>query len=138
MAAPWRALERMVDDLVDDQWGEDVEIHPWTGAGIEDSGGPDASRRAIVTIGILVMPGAAAVGEGGTVSTGMASAPLGASTWLSISTHNLKGIALNDLQEGDRVYFPDRDEWYMIDHPLPSVTARPQVYLNRLERGSME
>ena len=127
-----------MDDIVDDQWGEPVELHPWSGSGIEEGGGPDPTRRAIVTIGILVMPGAAATGEGGAVSTGMSSSPLGASTWLSISTHNLKGVALHSLTEGDRVYFPDRDEWYSVDHPLPSVTARPQVYLNRLEIGSME
>lgn len=122
--------------MVDDQWGEPVEIRPWHGADVSGEGEPDPNRPVILTDGILVQPGAAAYGEAGAQSTGMAARPVGLNTWLSISQHKLKGFRLADFEEGDRIYFPDRDEWYSVDHPLPSVTARPQLYLVRLEPGA--
>jgi hypothetical protein len=135
MPAPWRALERLVDDIVDEQWGEPVELHPFTLPDVEGESKPDPTRSIVITTGILVMPGAAATGEAGAQSTGLASTPAQMDTWLSISTHNLRGAALHTWIEGDRVYFPDRDEWYTIDHPMPSVTARPQIYLARIQKG---
>ena len=134
MTAPWRPLERLVDDMVDAQWGEEVEFHPWGGSGIEQGGGPDPEREVIHTIGILVMPGAATTGEG--ASDGGGEAPAMLATWLSISQHNLKGSKLHEWKQEDRVYFPDRNEWYMVDHPLPSVTGRPNIYLHRVQIGS--
>lgn len=130
---PWRALERLVDGIVDDQWGEPVELHPMAGADIDSEAGPDPTRRVVRTVGILVMPGAAAMGEAGTIGTGMASRTVFNDVWLSISERNLLGSLLHTWREEDRVYFPDRDEWYKVENPVPSVTARPQIYLSRLQ-----
>ncbi len=134
MAAPWRALERMVDDMVDDQWAEDVELHPMAGADVDSEANPDATRQVVKTVGILVMPGAAALGEGGTVGSGLTTKTIQNDVWVSFAEHRLKGVPLYTWREDDRVYFPDRDEWYKILYPTPSVTARPQIYLARLQK----
>lgn len=131
-SAPWRALERVMDAIVDDTWAEPVEFHPWGWRGVEDNPEPDPDRAVLKTMGILVMPGAATTGEGAAAG-GMAT-PLTSSTWVSISEDNLKNTDLAYWREDDRVFFPDRDEWFKIDHPLPSATARPNIYLVRLEK----
>ena len=95
---------------------------------------PDPTREIIYTIGILVMPGAAAMGESGTVGSGMATRMVQNDTWLSISEHNLQRSRVWEWKEDDRVYFPDRDEWYRVLYPTPSVTARPQIYLARAQK----
>jgi hypothetical protein len=133
----WRGIERLCDDLVDDYWAEPVEIHPWGPVGIDDDGTADPARPAVVTRGILVMPGAAATGEAGSQATGMNSGPLDLTTWVSLTEYNLKTLKASDLQQGDRVYFPDRDEWYMIDHPIPSKTGRPQIYMSRIQESTL-
>jgi hypothetical protein len=130
---PWRALEVMVDNIVDGQWGEPVELHPMAGADIDSEAGPDPTRPIIRTTGIFVTPGAAAMGEGGTVASGMATRVVQNDTWLSISDHNLKRSRLHEWKEEDRVYFPDRDQWYKVLYPTPSATARPQIYLARVQ-----
>lgn len=133
----WRGPQVMMDGIVDDYWSEPVRIVPWGPVGIDDDGSPDPARPALNTIGILVMPGAAASGEAGTKATGMTSGPVDASTWVSITEYNLLPMKLSDLQQGDRAYFPDRDEWYMIDHPMPSKTGRPQIYMSRIQESTL-
>jgi hypothetical protein len=135
MAAPWRSLQVMADDLVDGQWAEPVEIRPWGPVGMEDDGAPDPNRPPVITTGVLVMPGAATTGEG--AGSGFESGPVSRQTWLSITEHRLLPMKLHELQQGDRIYFPDRDEWYMVDYPVPSKTARPNIYLTRLQTGSI-
>ena len=135
MPAPWRALERRMDAAVDRQFGEPVELHPWTTATATEEGEADPSRKVIITIGILVMPGAAAIGEGGTVSSGLATRVVANDTWVSIQEDNLKGAELHTWREGDRVYFPDRDQWFTVLYPTPSVTARPQIELARMQKA---
>jgi len=44
---------------------------------------------------------------------------------------------VSDLQQGDRVYFPDRNEWYMIDHAVGSKTARPRLYMSRMQEKTL-
>jgi len=85
----------------------------------------------------LVMPGAAASGEAGSGAQGMTATYLDTTTWFSITEYNLLPYKLSDLQQGDRVYFPDRNEWYMIDHPMPSKTGRPQVYVSRIQESTL-
>jgi hypothetical protein len=128
----WRSLERVMDAIVDDTFGEPVELHPWGWRGVEDNPERDPDRPILKTTGILVAPGAAVTGESGT-GGGMAS-PLTGGTWLSLTEEALKTTKLEDWREDDRVFFPDRGEWYKIDHQVPSVTARPNIYLVRLEK----
>jgi hypothetical protein len=132
----WRGPQVMMDSIVDDFWAEPVQIVPWGPVGIDDDGAPDPDRPALATIGVLVMPGAAATGEAGTGGQGIAK-PLDASTWVSITEYNLLPMKLSDLQQGDRVYFPDREEWYMVDHPMPSKTGRPQIYMSRIQESTL-
>lgn len=134
MPAPWRALERYMDAIVDRQFGEPVEMYPWTEGGISDEGGADPHRQPIYIIGILVSPGAAAIGEGGVVSTGMATRVVAYDIWLSVQEDQLAKAKLETWRKGDRVYFPDRDQWYEVAYPTPSVTARPQIELTRMQK----
>jgi hypothetical protein len=134
----WRQIEVMMDDLVDDYWAEPVRIVPWGPVGIDDDGQPDPARKVVNTRGILVMPGAAATGEAGTQATGMTSGQIDIGTWLSITDYNLKSLKLSDIEQGDRVYFEERDEWYMIDHPIPSKTGRPQIYMSRIQENTLQ
>ena len=133
----WRGPQVMMDGMVDDFWSEPVQIVPWGPVGIDDDGSPDPARPAITRRGILVMPGAAATGEAGTRAQGMTASYFDTSTWLSITEYELLPMKLADIQQGDRVYFPDRDEWYMIDHPIPSKTGRPQIYMSRLQESTL-
>lgn len=133
MAAPWRAMEVLLDDMVDDQWGEPVELHPMAGADVDSEASPDPTRKIVTTVGVLFMPGAAATGEAGSMATGLTSKQVQNDVWVSISEHRLKGVDLATWKSEDRVYFPDRDIWYKILYPIPSVTGRPQIYLARLQ-----
>jgi hypothetical protein len=129
----WRGFERLMDRVVDRYFGEPVEMHPMTQATVGTEGEPDLTRKMIEVVGILVMPGAAAMGEGGTVGSGMATRIVSNDTWLSIQEDQLIKAKLETWQEGDRVYFPDRNLWFTVLYPTPSVTARPQINLARMQ-----
>jgi hypothetical protein len=129
----WRGFERLCDRIVDRYFGEPVEMHPWTEATAATEGGPDPTREVIYITGILVMPGAAAVGEGGSVSVGMSTRVVAQDVWLSVQEDQLAKAKLETWREDDRVYFPDRDQWYEVAYPTPSVTARPQIELTRMQ-----
>lgn len=133
MAVIWRGFERMMDRIVDNYFGEPVIMHPWTQATVATEGDPDPTRKMIEITGILVMPGASATGEGGTIGSGMATRVVTNDTWLSIQEDQLVKAKLETWQEGDRVYFPDRNLWFTVLYPTPSVTARPQINLARMQ-----
>jgi len=133
----WRGPQVMMDDLVDDFFAEPMRLVPWGPVGIDDDGAPDPARPELLTRAALVMPGAAASGEAGSGAQGMTATYLDTTTWFSITEYNLLPYKLSDLQQGDRVYFPDRNEWYMIDHPMPSKTGRPQVYVSRIQESTL-
>ena len=130
----WRGYERMMDRVVDRFFGEPVEMHPWTEGGISSEGDADPNREVIYITGILVMPGSAATGEGGSVSIGMSTRVVAYDTWLSVQEDQLVKAKLETWRKGDRVYFPDRDIWYTVLYPTPSVTARPQIELARMQK----
>jgi hypothetical protein len=130
----WRGFEKLADKMVDRQFGEPVEMHPWTTATAASEGEADPSREVIILWGILVMPGAAATGEGGSVSVGMATRVVAYDTWLSVQEDQLAKAKLETWRKGDRVYFPDRDMWFTVLYPTPSVTARPQIELARMQK----
>ena len=129
----WRGFERLMDRVVDRYFGEPVEMRPMLPATVTAEGTPDPNRKIIEVIGILVMPGAAAMGEGGTVGSGMATRVVTNDTWLSIQEDQLVKAKLETWQEGDHVYFPDRNLWFTVLYPTPSVTARPQINLARMQ-----
>ncbi|HEY6613494.1 MAG TPA: hypothetical protein VIZ32_03220 [Vicinamibacterales bacterium] len=133
MDVRWRGFERMMDRIVDGYFGEPVQMFPMLPATVATEGEPDPNRQVIEITGILVMPGAAATGEGGTVGSGMATRVVTNDTWLSIQEDQLIKARLETWVEGDRVYFPDRNLWFTVLYPTPSVTARPQINLARMQ-----
>jgi hypothetical protein len=133
----WRGPQVMMDSIVDDFFAEPMRYVPWGPVGIDDDGQPDPARPPLDTRAALVMPGAAASGEAGSGAQGMTATYLDTTTWFSITEYKLLPYKLSDLQQGDRVYFPDRNEWYMIDHPMPSKTGRPQVYVSRIQESTL-
>jgi len=131
----WRDLERFMDIIVDEFFAEPIELHPWIAADYNDPGHADSARKVVKTIGCYVMPGAKAVGESGTVSSGMAARTVENSVWVSITEDNIGDI--NAWKQHDRVYLPERNAWFSIEKPVPSATGRPQFDLIRLQVGSL-
>jgi hypothetical protein len=129
----WRGFERMMDRIVDNYFGEPVHMYPMLPATVSEEGVPDPLRKVIEIVGILVMPGASVTGEGGTIGSGMSTRIVTNDTWLSVQEDQLVKAKLETWQEGDRVYFPDRNLWFTVLYPTPSVTARPQINLARMQ-----
>src|SRR5437868_1433376 len=132
MAIPrpnWFALAARVDKINDDWFSEPVELHPWTTGGVQSGGGPDPNRSVLVTNGMYMKL------RGSLVSFGQAmggnARTLSQETWLSIAIDNLGG-SIDLWKTNDRVYFPDRGEWWLINYIEPSDTYRPNVHLTRL------
>jgi hypothetical protein len=130
----WRGYERMMDRIVDGYFGEPVEMYPYTKATAATEGEPDSTRSVIKITGVLVSPGASAIGESGVVSAGLNTRVVGMDKWLSVQEDQLEAARLETWQEGDRVYFPDRNEWYTVLYATPSTTARPQIELARMQQ----
>lgn len=125
----WRDLQRQVDRMVDDRWSEPVEFHPWLSARVTGTGQADPARKVVKTRGIPVTPGSQVVGESG---AGGATKQVESEEWVSIQKDYLPDY----LKQHDRVYLPDRDEWYEINYIPPSATYRPNVHLIRLDLGT--
>jgi len=126
----WRTYQHDMDDAVDDVFAEPVELHPWQAPSrYTETGGPDPDREVVTTTGVYVKPGASVSGESGSAGYGR---EVQQDTWVSIVDHKLE-VSLLDWRKADRVYFPERNEWYEITFPGPSATGRPQFYLVRLQ-----
>lgn len=122
-----------MDNIVDNQYAEQVELHPWQGTVDDASGltsGPDPNRAVVYTTAIYVVPGARATGEGGTRAAGLASQVLQSEEWISIVGEKLGDPALWEAH--DRVYLPARKTWHEISTVTPSATDRYNVNLIRL------
>lgn len=129
----WRGLQQWMDALVDQQFDEPVELHPWRGGADDATGttsGPDPERAVLYTTAIYVVPGARATGEGGSRAAGMAIAAVSADEWISITGEKL-GDPGSWLAR-DRVYLPQRNMWHEISHVVPSATDRYNINLIRL------
>ena len=124
-----------MDDLVDRQFGEPVELHPWAEMS-EDSisgegSGPDPARSVISTVGVVVRPGARATGESGTIGAGLATQVVTQEIWVSIQEKYVGQIG--QWHSYDRVRLPERyEQWYTIARIDPSATGRPNFHLIRL------
>jgi hypothetical protein len=95
-------------------------------------GGPDTTRPALTgsnVIGVFTSPGSRLVGEmAGEAMTQMVENEC----WLSVE-QTVLGDDLSYWQSNDRVFMPDRDEWYTINYIGPSSTFRPLIHLSRLQ-----
>lgn len=132
----WKGLEQIVDQLVDGTWAEPVEFYPMSVSGLEDNPAIDPSRTILKTIGVFMMPGAAATGEGG--APAMAGFPAGIVSeraWISVTDDNIGDLSAWN-NKTDRVYLPERDLWFSIQSILPSANGRPNVYIDRLNKDN--
>lgn len=133
MAAFFRTLIKEMDVAVDEMFAEPVELHPWLNSDgrYSTSGMADSSRSVLKTMAIYVTPGAAATGERALVGGGI-SHTLEQDVWISIQQELLGDLSA--WQAGDRVYWPERGEYYeLLYPPIPHATLRPNVHLTRLE-----
>ncbi len=134
----WRSIQRRMDALVDRQFSEPVELHPWTGGADDATGrtsGPDPDRAVLYTTAIYVVPGARATGEGGTRASGMALAAVTSEEWISITADKLGDPSMWNAR--DRVYLPERNQWHEISNVVPSATDRYNVNLVRINPGDL-
>ena len=128
----WRNLQRTVDRIVDTHFAEPCEIHPWVVTSRYSSlGGPDHSRPILKTTAIFAQPGAAVSGEGGTQGGGMSTRVVMQDVWTSITLDKL-GRDVNMYRTGDRIYFPEREEWHEIVWVDLSATDRPNIHMVRI------
>ena len=137
----WVQLASDVDNTINDFFAEPVELHPWLGehSALINETFPDPTRKVIKTVGIYVCPGAHAIGEAGTVASGLATQVVSSDEWLSITLRDLGGDP-SVWQEGDRVFFPEcragQDPWHTISFVTPSATNRFNINMLRLKLGS--
>jgi hypothetical protein len=134
----WRKYQRRVDTVVDETFEERVEFHPWTGGeSVADDLVADTTRNVLKTVGIYVTPGAHAMGEAGTMASGLATSIQTGREWVSVSEGNFGDPSL--WKAYDRVYLPDQlpnQQWHSIEKINPSATKRYNVYLIRLQEGT--
>jgi hypothetical protein len=131
MPIPWLRMQRMMDSIIDDTWAEPFEIHPWTTAGYAGRGGPDPSRAALIgpnVIGVYTTPGSKVMGE---TADSPATQTVENEVWLAVEQTVL--IDPSIWVPSDRVFLPDRGEWYEISYVAPSSTFRPNIHLTRLQ-----
>lgn len=126
----WKALELKMDKIVDRQFGEPVEFHPWKKGTYSSKGVPDPDRAVIKTTGMYVNPGAAITGEGGTQGANLNFRLVMQDCWISIIDDYVNSKA---WVRGDRVYLPERGEWWEITYADPSPTNRPNIHLVRIQ-----
>lgn len=124
-------LQARLDGIIDLRWGEPVELHPWTQGQYTTEGVPDPSRPVIKTTGVYAMNTsrtvALAMAMGGPNTAKMVEADV----WASIQLTNIGSLA--NWKANDRVYWPQRNEWYSINYVAPSATGRPKIYLIRIQ-----
>jgi len=129
----WRALEQQMDAIVDGEFAEPVELHPWSGgqqAG--NKGQPDPSRPVLYANAVYVVPGARATGEAGTRAAGQSQATqVPSEQWIAITETQLGNPG--NWRMYDRVYLPERGTWHTISFITPSATGRFNVNLIRLQ-----
>jgi hypothetical protein len=129
----WRGLQQWMDAIVDQQFAEPAEFHPWKGT-VDDatglSSGPDPERKVLYVNAIYVVPGARATGEAGTRAAGMASQVVQSEEWISLTGEQIGDPAMWEAH--DRVYLPERGTWHEITTVTPSATDRFNVNLIRL------
>src|ERR1035437_9400804 len=97
---------------------------------------PDNSHEILKTKGVYMRPGALITGEGGTQGASLSTQIVENDTWLSIVGDVIGGDE-PIFQKDDRVYWPERGEWWAISYITPSATNRPNVHLIRLNPNSV-
>lgn len=138
LPSSWHGLQQWMDGLVDNQFAEPVEFHPWHGAADDATGatsGADPNRAVLYTTAVYVVPGARATGEAGTRAAGLATQVLQSEEWISIVGEKL-GDPGSWLAH-DRIYLPERGTWHEISTVIPSATDRYNVNLIRITSSDL-
>lgn len=135
-APAWFALQQRCDAIVDQQWSEPLEIHPWVGGTVSEPGQADPSRPVIKTVGIYVSPGAQVVGEISTGAAGTDSKQLENEVWASVQREYI-GNYETTYKANDRLFWVWRNEWFTVDYIGPSSTYRPNIHLLRLNENAL-
>jgi len=132
----WAAQEQRLDAVIDRFWGEPVELHPMSGGDVSEEPVPDSTRNIVFSTAVYMRPGSAVTGEGGTQGAGLSSQIVENDTWASIVGDVIGG---DDpfFEKDDRVYWPERNEWWAITYITPSATNRPNIHLVRLNPNSI-
>lgn len=125
-------MQQQMDSAIDDVWAELFEIHPWVSGGATTAGNPDPNRPVLKGAdvrGVFTSPGSRVVGE---LADSQTTQQVENECWLSVE----QGVLGDDLSywtSDDRVFLPDRNEWYTINYIGPSSTFRPLIHLARLQ-----
>lgn len=133
----WRAHQHRMDDIVDRQFAEPVRLIPWTGGQHVSEGHQDPARKVIDTVGVYSTPGSRALGEGGTIASGLVTQMQTSLEWIAITEENMGDPSL--WVRYDRVYLSDQlpnQQWHSVEKIAPSATKRYYVYLIRLQQGT--
>lgn len=125
----------MVDDAVDNQFADPVRLIPWKGGQrVSDTGSQDPTREVLDTVGVYCTPGARAMGEAGTIASGLATSVQTGREWVSIQEDRLGDPSVWKMY--DRVFLPNQlpnQQWHSIQEIQPSATKRYNVLLIRLQ-----
>jgi hypothetical protein len=115
-----------VDDIIDATFGEQVVMRPMM---VQQTGYreavPDPSRLTVIAIGIYDQQRGIVEPTGG----GSIHQQATAEVTLSIRHEHTEKA---QLQKGDRVFFPERDELYDVSFIHPDPGGRPDVHLLRV------
>src|SRR5262252_9502940 len=124
----WRSFEQQIDAMVDQYWGEPVELHPMIPGSVTGDPTADPARPVINTTCVFMRPGAKVVGEGGDSYSRNGAQQVASECWISIQDARLGGNIFAWKQH-DRIYLPERDQWFEINYISPSATGRPDIHL---------
>jgi len=133
MVSWWVQQQRFLDNLVDQFWGEPVELHPMTPGTVGTDPAADSARPIMHATAVMMQPGAEIVGEAGRAYAygGSNLRTIEQDVWVSIQ--DLQSGDITQWKPHDRVFWPDRGEWYEIAWINPSATHRADVHLIRVQ-----
>jgi hypothetical protein len=127
----WRSLAQLVDQLIDDQWGERVEIVPWV-VGSYAAGNIDATRAVAAAVGVVFFADDEVASLGGR-ATGFSSQMVTADVRVSLAQ---AAVTTSNAREGDRLRMLERtdpDDVFEISRILPDGTGRAMLHLVRVK-----
>jgi hypothetical protein len=115
-----------LDARVDQVFGEPILLKPMktAGGGYRESM-PDDSRQEVIGVGIYDQ------GRGAVEPTGQGMVHRQATTDTTLSLR-FEIVDRAQLRKGDRVFFPERQEWYEVTYISPDPGGRPDVHLVRV------
>ena len=122
--------------MIDGFWAELFEIHPWITEGYTGRGSPDTTRTMLKgpnVVGVLEGPGTRMVGE---TADAPSTQQIENEVWLSVDQTIIGDPTY--WATGDRVFLPDRGEWFEILYIGPSTTFRPFIHLTRVQKVDEE